>query len=152
MGIGHFYIYFFQVLTGETPFCGVPQPALAYFVLHGKRPAKPVDAPGIGFSDSLWGFTQRCWDGEMELRPKVGELVTHLREAAVGWHGFMLPGPGRKEVSNAKNLSESEILIPRLGSTTEKRNRYRLSAAFEPHRIAGRLRPVHPKCTSHPIR
>ena len=56
--------------------------ALGYWVPEGERPAKPENASTLGFSDSLWGFTERCWSGEIESRPKVGEVVTHLREAA----------------------------------------------------------------------
>jgi len=70
------------VLTGEIPFRGVQQSALGYAVVHGKRPNKPENASAIGFSDSLWDFAQRCWDGRMELRPRVGEVVMHLKEAA----------------------------------------------------------------------
>ena len=79
-----------QVLTGESPFRGVPQSALGYAVVHGRRPDKPDNASVIGFSDPLWYFTQRCWDGKIEVRPKVGEVVTHLREAAAGWDGLTL--------------------------------------------------------------
>jgi len=118
VGTGHFYAYHLQVLTGESPFCGVPQPALALFVLRGRRPAKPVNAPAIGFSDSLWDFTQRCWDGKMGLRPKVGELVSHLGEAATGWHGLMPPrspvegvASVPEEMSGPKGLSEFGIFI-----------------------------------------
>ena len=117
-GIGHFHVYFLQVLTGESPFRGATQPALALFVLRGRRPAKPVNGSAIGFSDSLWDFTQSCWDGEMELRPTVEEVVAHLGEAAAGWHGLMPPCspiedvvPGPKEMSDQKKLSEFGVFI-----------------------------------------
>ena len=89
MCITYFYVRSLQVLTGEIPFRGVPQSALGYAVVHGKRPDKPENASAIGFSDSLWNFAQRCWDGKIELRPKVGEVITHLREAAANWDGRM---------------------------------------------------------------
>src|SRR5258708_7088197 len=74
-GTSRFYIHFLQVLTGEIPFRGVPQPALVYSVVHdGKRPDKPENASVLGFSDSLWNFTQRCW-GKMGLRPDIREVV-----------------------------------------------------------------------------
>jgi len=93
VGICDFYVYSLQVLTGEVPFHGIPQSALGYHVVvRGKRPDKPRNASAIGFSNSLWGFTQRCWDGRMERRPKVGEVVTQLREAAANWDGLMPPG------------------------------------------------------------
>ena len=73
------------------PFHGIRQSALAYHLLRGKRPTKPENAPAIGFSDSLWDFARRCWDGPMESRPKVGEVVVHLKDAADSWNGPMPP-------------------------------------------------------------
>jgi len=81
----------FQVLTGGIPFPGVRGSALAYHVFHGMRPPKPVNASTIGLSDSLWAFVQNCWHHQMELRPVVGEVVTHLCEAADSWVGLMPP-------------------------------------------------------------
>jgi hypothetical protein len=83
--------YFIQVLTGETPFRGVRITELGYAVVAGERPGKPPNALAIGFSDSLWDFVQRCWDGDKKLRPKVAEVVTHLEEAVAGWVGLMPP-------------------------------------------------------------
>ena len=60
-------------------------------MVEGKRPDKPENASAIGFSDSLWSFTKRCWDSEMESRPKVAEVVTHLKGAAATWNGLMPP-------------------------------------------------------------
>jgi len=80
-----------QVLTGEMPFRGIRQSALAYHVLCGKRPTEPENASAIGLSDSLWAFIQRCWDGSIESRPKVGEVVVHLKDAADSWNGLMPP-------------------------------------------------------------
>ena len=91
MGVACFYVSFLQVLTGEIPFRGVPQSALGHSVVQGRRPDKPENALVIGFSDSLWEFTQRCWDGRMESRPQVGEVVTRLRGAAADWDGLMPP-------------------------------------------------------------
>lgn len=76
---------------GEIPFRGVRQAEMAWSVLQGSRPKKPENASSIGFSDSLWSFVQRCWDGDMKLRPKVGEVVMHLRREAANWHGLMPP-------------------------------------------------------------
>ena len=50
-----------------------------------------MNASAIGLSDLLWGFVQRCWDGDIRLRPKVGEVVVHLGEAAADWFGLMPP-------------------------------------------------------------
>jgi len=79
------YMYPLQVLTGETPFRGIPWWTLASGVSCGLRPGKPKNGAPIGFSDSLWGFTECCWGGEIESRPKVGEVVTELGKAADDW-------------------------------------------------------------------
>ena len=116
MSIGRFHAYFLQVLTGEIPFSGIQQSALVYHVLRGVRPRKPENASIIGFFDPLWDLTQRCWDGEAELRPNVGEVVTHLREAAADWNGFMPPcvqaegvALGPEETSHSRRWGESEV-------------------------------------------
>ena len=81
----------FQVLTGEMPFRGIPQSTLAYHVVRGMRPTQPENASAMGFSYSLWALTENCWGGTIESRPKVGEVVTHLREAATSWGRLMPP-------------------------------------------------------------
>ena len=108
-GIDHFYIYFLQVLTGETPFRGISRPALVYSVVHDKKcPDKPENAPDLGFSNSLWSLTQRCWDDEMGLRPGVGEVVKHLGEEAINWNGLMPPCAKAKDVvSDSEEMSDS---------------------------------------------
>ena len=113
-----FYGRFLQILTGEVPFRGVQLAALGYFVLGGKRPDKPENASAVGFSDALWGFTQRCWDGDMELRPKAGEVVTHLGEAVASWDGLMPPcsqveavASGPEETSDSKKYGEFRVLV-----------------------------------------
>ena len=116
-GISLSYIYFLQVLKGETPFRYVLETAIAYHVLSGYRPDKPENAVAIGFSDSLWAFTERCWDGKMELRPEVGEVVEHIWEAVASWDGLMPPSsradaaPGSEEAYS--DLTEpSEFNVP----------------------------------------
>jgi len=90
-GYCHFYIFFLQVLTGETPFRSVQQTELGWSVVRGLRPPKPENASAIGFSDPLWSFTERCWDGNMTSRPKAGEVVTHLEKTAADWNRLMPP-------------------------------------------------------------
>jgi len=112
-GISHFDIYLLQVLTGGIPFANMATLALVYYVPLGERPAKPENASAIGFSDSLWDFTERCWSGDIEARPKVGEVVTHLGEAAAKWDGLMPPifltwSPA----SSDDELGEFEIQLP----------------------------------------
>jgi len=74
--------------------------ALAYHLIHGKRPDKPENALAIGFSDLLWDFTKRCWDGKAELRPKAREVVMHLKEPAAGWDRLMPPCPKVDDVAS----------------------------------------------------
>ena len=85
------FTYTTQVLTGEIPWRGLRIAELAFKVVEGVRPAKPENASAIGISDSLWDFVGRCWDGNMELRPKIGEVVAELERAAADWDGVMLP-------------------------------------------------------------
>jgi len=80
---------------------------MGYHVLRGDRPAKPENAPAIGFSDLLWGFTENCWGSKIESRPKVGEVVTHLGEAATKWEGLMPPSP---MADNVASYSKDETL------------------------------------------
>jgi len=82
------------------------------------RPSKPENASIIGFSDSLWDFTQRCWDGKVESRPKVGEVVVHLRQVASNWDRLMPPhvqaegiAPGPKETSHSGTWGEIKVKI-----------------------------------------
>ena len=67
----------------------------------------PENASSIGFSDSLWDFVQRCWDDDMELRPKVAEVVTHLEGAAANWDGLM---PPCVQVVNVVSGSREDVL------------------------------------------
>ena len=93
------YVYFPQVLTGQTPFRNTPDSAIAYHVCRGTRPSKPENASAIGFSDSVWGLTQQCWVGEKGSRPKVGEVVTLLGEAAAKWDVLTPPSPHVENVA-----------------------------------------------------
>ena len=64
---------------------------IALNAVQGVRPTRPGNASALGFSDSLWGFVQRCWDGQMRMRPMVGEVVSRLERAAANWDGVMSP-------------------------------------------------------------
>ena len=85
------FTYIFQVLTGELPFAGHGLAEITLKLAQGARPAKPKNASAIGFSDSLWSFVERCWDGEIESRPKVAEIVAQLERAAADWGEVMPP-------------------------------------------------------------
>jgi len=96
------FTYIFQVLTGELPFPGLGMTKIALNAVQGIRPSKPENASAIGFSDSLWNFVQRCWDGEMKLRPKVAEVVSQLERAAVNWDGVMPPCVQVESIASAR--------------------------------------------------
>ena len=104
---------------GEIPFRGVRHMELGYAVVEGLRPKKPENASTIGFSDSLWGFVQRCWDCDMKLRPKVTEVVKHLEKEATNWKGLMPPcvrvenvaSNSTEMMSDSMKHSEFRILI-----------------------------------------
>jgi len=85
------FTYIFQVLTGRLPFPGLGMAEIVVNVVQGVRPIKPENASAIGLSDPLWSFVQRCWDGEMELRPKVAEVVSQLERATAAWGRAMPP-------------------------------------------------------------
>jgi len=138
-GFTGLYICLLQVLVGETPFRGVPQSAIGHHVLQGRRPSQPENASAIGFSDSLWSFTERCWDGKIELRPEVEEVVTHLKEAVDNWDGLMPPHPRVEDVapepavvSDSEDYSEFGILVLPL-LPIEQRCRPTLSIISEPY-------------------
>jgi serine/threonine protein kinase len=110
--------YSVQVLASEIPFRGLNQMELGYSVVGGKRPEKPVNASALGFSDSLWDFAQRCWDGDMKLRPKVWEVATCLENTAANWSGLMAPGVQAEYVvedpmSDSMQHCELKVLILR---------------------------------------
>ena len=77
------FTYVVQVLTGDIPWRSLRIAELAFKVVEGVRPAKPENASKIGFSDSLWDFVGRCWDGNMELRPKIGEVVAEVSKEPI---------------------------------------------------------------------
>ena len=141
--------YIVQVLTGEIPFRGVRQTELGYSTVQGVRPDKPWNASAIGLSDPLWRFVQRCWDGDVKLRPKVGEVVVHLEEAVGGWDGLMSPHAQTEDVTfdlredtpESMQHSEFNISIQPLILPIKQRYRRNLSTTFEwfpgeSHRIA----------------
>ena len=113
-----FYRYSVQVLTGGDTFPGTREVWPVYKVVHGLRPKKPKNAAAIGFSDPLWGFVQRCWDGSMELRPVVAEVVTCLGNEAANWDRVMSHALVENDISNPEEPTsvsteyrEFEILI-----------------------------------------
>lgn len=92
--------YTIQVLTGKPPFRERETELRISVIFNGLRPTRPENASAVGFSDSLWGFAQRCWDREIAQRPKVAEVVTHLAEAAASWDGLMPPCGQAEDVTS----------------------------------------------------
>ena len=87
-------------------------------MIQGLRPQKPGNASAIGFSDLLWSLVQRCWDGDMKLRPRIAEVAARLGEAAANWKGLMPPcAQAENAASDSEPMqysmehSEFEILI-----------------------------------------
>ena len=95
------FIYIFQVLTGRLPFPGLGMAEIVMNVVQGVRPTKPENASAVGLSDLLWDFVQRCWDGEVKLRPKVAEVVSQLGRATADWDGDMSPCAQARSVASA---------------------------------------------------
>jgi len=79
-------------------------------VVHGLRPTKPEGASSIGFSDFLWGFVQRCWGGDRNLRPKVSKVVTCLGKEATDWDGLMPPCTPAQNVASCSEGPLSDTL------------------------------------------
>ena len=131
------FTYIVQVLTGDIPFPKLRMAEITLNVVQGVRPPKPEKASDIGFSDSLWRFVQRCWDGDLELRPKVGRVVSQLERAAADWVGVMPPCPLVKSVASAslEQVSASMahcklyVLVP-LIRPVERRYRRNLRTVF----------------------
>ncbi|KAF9789243.1 kinase-like domain-containing protein [Thelephora terrestris] len=101
----------FQVLTGELPFRDIRPTELGFRLATGHRLEKPANAPAIGFSDSLWAFSQLCWGLDRDLRPKVAEVVARLGEAAASWHGPM-PPCGKTETEKVASEEVVSSSIP----------------------------------------
>jgi len=79
-------------------------------VVQGVRPTKPENASASGVSDSLWHSVQRCWHGDMKLRPEVGKVVTPLERVVTDLDGVMPPFVASKElVSDPMEHCEFEI-------------------------------------------
>ena len=145
------FLHFDQVLTGSIPFHGVRPMDLGFEVIEGLRPAKPENASSIGFSDSLWSFVERCWDGDMNLRPKVAEVVTHLGEAAANWNEPMPPFPRTKiiapdfkeQTSDSAPHREFEILFFLILFIEPRFRRNPRTVFGWPHRESHRLASYH---------
>jgi len=74
-----------QVLSGLLPFHHLRSPVVACAVLRGERPGKPANALSLGFTGTLWGLLQSCWDESAAARPTAQQLLDYLRPASSAW-------------------------------------------------------------------
>ena len=74
-----------QVLTGLRPFHRLRGYTPVAAVLKGERPEKPVDADALGFSQTLWGLVQLCWNESSSARPTARQLLDYLSSAFPTW-------------------------------------------------------------------
>ena len=65
-----------EVFTGEKPFGGSKSDTLvSLWITQGKRPQRPMDDQGVGFSDGVWDIVQRCWTQNPGERPIIDDVV-----------------------------------------------------------------------------
>jgi len=101
------FTHIIQVLTGEIPFAGLRMAEIAMNAVNGVRPHKPEQASDIGFTDLLWEFTQRCWDGEIKLRPEIADVEAQLGKVAANWNRVM--PPCAQQVKEATPISQEPV-------------------------------------------
>ena len=76
-----------QVLCGTIPFDNFWWPSeVVVEIMKGGRPAKPEDAPSLGFTGGLWDIVERCWLADGNARPTLATVLPCLREAASSWN------------------------------------------------------------------
>jgi len=94
-----------QVLGGLLPFHHLRSPAVACMILRGDRPGKPVNASSLGFTDTLWGLVQSCWNESAAARPTAQQLLDYLRPASGTW----VPPKLRPTAEGAASTLSSDI-------------------------------------------
>jgi len=75
----------YEVLTGRRPFHHLHAFSPIIAVLRGERPAKPLDAESLGFSDKLWELVQLCWSESSSDRPTAQRLLEYLSGISPTW-------------------------------------------------------------------
>ena len=70
-----------QVVTGEQPFSGVREDAIAHKVVGGERPTRPP-GPSEWLSDDVWNFISSCLSSSLDSRPDLDSAVDLLDDAA----------------------------------------------------------------------
>jgi len=74
-----------QVLGDLLPFHHLRSPVVACAILRGARPGKPPNALSLGFTDTLWGLLQLCWNESAAARPTAQQLLDYLHPASRTW-------------------------------------------------------------------
>ena len=65
-----------EVFTGQKPFgCSRYDVDTWMQMVEGKRPEKPMNVLGLGFSDGIWDLVQRCWAQDYDERPIIDDVV-----------------------------------------------------------------------------
>ena len=101
--------YAIQALAGEVPFRDFRMGEMPVNVAEGKLSPTPKNASDLVFSDSLWDFAQRCWDGKFAWRPRIAEVVSQLGEAAAAWNGAMALYAAVEDVVSETQESEPDV-------------------------------------------
>jgi serine/threonine protein kinase len=64
----------YEIVSGLTPFEGIPRATLAEKVRAGLRPSLPNSLPA-----ALLSLIECCWDGDVRRRPSFSRICTQLR-------------------------------------------------------------------------
>ena len=70
-----FAMTFYEVLTGDIPFQGVPLVEVYQKVCTGERPELPPHCPNY-----IASFIKKCWAGNPNERPETSEICERLRQ------------------------------------------------------------------------
>ncbi|KAJ7191543.1 kinase-like domain-containing protein [Mycena pura] len=74
----------YEILTGMFPFYEFANDLKIMFAVSaGKRPSRSVSCSGTIALDALWELLQRCWDGQVKVRPTAAKIVEQLVEPPI---------------------------------------------------------------------
>ncbi|KAJ6466800.1 kinase-like domain-containing protein [Mycena sanguinolenta] len=75
----------YEILTGKVPFHELPNDmAVMMRVAGGYRPPRLASCSGTMALDGLWELIQKCWAGQVEMRPTTPEIVKSLSGPLIG--------------------------------------------------------------------
>ena len=55
-------------------------------IMKGDRPQKLQGAEDLGFTEGLWGITERCWLVKASEQPDAKDILFQLNHAAWSWN------------------------------------------------------------------